>query len=115
MFQTTDYVIGWANILGVFGLCIGVVGLAKGGFSIETLLIDEGFGALDRNYVEMAVDTLELLKHRGVQVGLISHVVALQEKIATSVTIDELKFLELDVDKENTSTALTGDRDARNS
>ena len=49
-------------------------------------------------YVEMAVDTLELLKHRGVQVGLISHVVALQEKIATSVTIDDLKFIELDVE-----------------
>ena len=69
-------------------------------------MIDEGFGSLDRNYVEMAVDTLELLKHRGVQVGLISHVVALQEKIATSVTIEELKFMDLDVQEDAKSVSL---------
>ena len=39
----------------------------------------------------VAVDTLEQLKHKGVQVGLISHVVALQEKIAAAVTIEDLE------------------------
>ena len=79
--------------------------LRKVNFNIETLLIDEGFGSLDRNYVEMAVDTLELLKHKGVQVGLISHVVALQEKIATSITIEDLQYVELEGLKEMTEAS----------
>ncbi len=74
---------------------LALADLRKVNMSVETLLIDEGFGALDRNYVEMAVDTLELLKNKGVQVGLISHVVALQEKIATAITIDDLKYVPL--------------------
>ena len=102
---------GGQTFLVSLAFALALSDLRKVNFSIETLLIDEGFGALDRNYVEMAVDTLELLKHRGVQVGLISHVVALQEKIATSVTIDDLKFIELDVDADSselhdTSTSL---------
>lgn len=89
---------GGQTFLVSLAFALALSDLRKVNFSIETLLIDEGFGALDRNYVEMAVDTLELLKHRGVQVGLISHVVALQEKIATSVTIEDLKFVELDLE-----------------
>ena len=90
---------GGQTFLVSLAFALALSDLRKVNFSIETLLIDEGFGALDRNYVEMAVDTLDLLKHRGVQVGLISHVVALQEKIATAVTIEELKFIELDAER----------------
>ena len=68
---------GGQTFLVSLAFALALSDLRKVNFSIETLLIDEGFGALDRNYVEMAVDTLELLKHRGVQVGLISHVVGI--------------------------------------
>ena len=82
---------GGQTFLVALAVALALADLRKVDIQIETLLIDEGFGALDRNYVEMAVDTLEQLKHKGVQVGLISHVVALQEKIAAAVTIEDLE------------------------
>ena len=53
---------GGQTFLVSLAFALALSDLRKVNFSIETLLIDEGFGALDRNYVEMAVDTLELLK-----------------------------------------------------
>lgn len=82
---------GGQTFLVSLAFALALADLRKVDIQIETLLIDEGFGALDRNYVEMAVDTLEQLKHKGVQVGLISHVVALQEKIAAAVTVEDLE------------------------
>ncbi len=99
---------GGQTFLVSLAFALALSDLRKVNISIETLLIDEGFGSLDRNYVEMAVDTLELLKHRGVQVGLISHVVALQEKIPTSVTIEDLRMDSL---VPNTADQQTGDED----
>ncbi len=86
---------GGQTFLVSLAFALALSDLRKVNMSIETLLIDEGFGALDRNYVEMAVDTLDLLKNKGVQVGLISHVVALQEKITTAITIEDLKYVPL--------------------
>jgi exonuclease SbcC len=96
---------GGQTFLVSLAFALALSDLRKVNFNIETLLIDEGFGSLDRNYVEMAVDTLELLKHKGVQVGLISHVVALQEKIATSITIEDLQYVELEGLKEMTEAS----------
>jgi|GEM_PF-5838590 len=96
---------GGQTFLVSLAFALALSDLRKVNFNIETLLIDEGFGSLDRNYVEMAVDTLELLKHKGVQVGLISHVVALQEKIATSITIEDLEYTDLEGLNEMTETS----------
>jgi DNA repair exonuclease SbcCD ATPase subunit len=59
----------------------------------------------------MAVDTLEQLKHKGVQVGLISHVVALQEKIAAAVTVEDLELASVvpEVSDSNTPSDAEGE------
>lgn len=82
---------GGQTFLVSLAFALALADLRKVDLRLETLLIDEGFGSLDRDTVEMAVVTLEQLQQKGVQVGLISHVAVLQEKIAASVTIDQLQ------------------------
>lgn len=56
---------------------------------IETLFLDEGFGTLDRDSLQTAVQTLNSLHStEGRSVGVISHVEALQEQIAHRVVVE---------------------------
>lgn len=58
-----------------------------GGVRIETMFIDEGFGTLDPESLDGAVDTLMRLKNDGRLVGVISHVPELRERIPTRIEI----------------------------
>jgi len=57
---------------------------------IETLLLDEGFGTLDAEALQTAMNALEALHARGVQVGLISHVEALRDRIDARIVVEPL-------------------------
>src|SRR5699024_2951370 len=46
----------------------------QGGISIETMFIDEGFGSLDEESLNKAIDTLIELQQSGRMIGVISHV-----------------------------------------
>lgn len=83
---------GGQTFLVSLAFSLGLADLRKVYLPIETLLIDEGFGSLDADYVEMVLATLEQLKERGVQVGLISHVSGVQEKVSAKVTPEELRI-----------------------
>jgi exonuclease SbcC len=58
----------------------------KGGL-VATLFIDEGFGSLDAGSLDLAIDALEGLRSQGRQVGVISHVEAMKDRIPTRITI----------------------------
>lgn len=58
----------------------------KGGLA-ATLFIDEGFGSLDSDTLDIAIDALERLQSQGRQVGVISHVEAMKDRIATQVAV----------------------------
>jgi exonuclease SbcC len=58
-----------------------------GGVSIDTLFVDEGFGTLDPESLELAMDQLEQLREGGRTVGLISHVGALKERIHMGIKV----------------------------
>ena len=53
----------------------------SGGISLDTMLIDEGFGTLDPETLDMAVNTLMELQTHGKMVGIISHVEELKERM----------------------------------
>ncbi|MBS1941093.1 MAG: hypothetical protein JST38_09470 [Bacteroidetes bacterium] len=57
---------------------------------IETLLLDEGFGTLDPATLADVLGTLGALTSQGTQVGIISHVEALKEKIPARIQIESL-------------------------
>lgn len=58
----------------------------KGGL-VATLFIDEGFRSLDAGSLDLAIDALEGLHSQGRQVGVISHVEAMKDRIPTRIAV----------------------------
>jgi DNA repair protein SbcC/Rad50 len=52
-----------------------------------TLFIDEGFGSLDSDSLDLAIDALERLQAQGRTVGVISHVQAMTDRIPVQVEV----------------------------
>lgn len=59
----------------------------SGGVRLDALFIDEGFGTLDPDALELAMDELDALRAGGRMVGVISHVGTMQERIRTGVRV----------------------------
>lgn len=58
-----------------------------GGIKIDAMFIDEGFGSLDEDALEMAIRALENIKGEGRIIGIISHVRELKERIPQQLQI----------------------------
>lgn len=58
--------------------------------NVESLFIDEGFGALDVDTLRIAMDALERLQTQGRKIGVISHVSEMTERIPTQVQVVRL-------------------------
>nr|WP_077913304.1 SbcC/MukB-like Walker B domain-containing protein [Listeria rocourtiae] len=64
-----------------------VVQEMSGGISLETMFIDEGFGTLDPESLEVAVECLLETQESGRLVGIISHVPELKERISSRLEV----------------------------
>jgi exonuclease SbcC len=64
-----------------------VVQFYSGGISLDTLFVDEGFGSLDPESLDSAIQCLADIQKTGRLVGVISHVVELKERIKSSLEI----------------------------
>lgn len=76
-----------ASLALALGLAEVVTGRA-GGIRLDTLFIDEGFGSLDDETLEIAMQTLDQLRQGGRTVGLISHVEAMKEQIPAKLVVE---------------------------
>lgn len=65
-----------------------VVQSNSGGISIETIFVDEGFGTLDSESLNTAIDCLLELQEHGRLVGIISHVEELKQRIDAKLEIE---------------------------
>ena len=81
---------GGESFMAALALALGlsdVVQAYAGGIRLETLFIDEGFGSLDAESLELAIRTLIDLQAGGRTIGIISHVSELREQMALRVDV----------------------------
>lgn len=78
---------GGETFLVSLALALGLAQLTGGGSPLQSLFIDEGFGALDQEALADALETLDLLQSEGKTIGIISHVEALRERISCQIQI----------------------------
>ncbi len=79
---------GGESFLVSLALALGLSSMAAERTRIDSLFIDEGFGSLDAETLETALSCLEALQAGGRQVGIISHVSGLAERIGVRVRVE---------------------------
>ncbi|WP_108064345.1 AAA family ATPase [Poseidonibacter lekithochrous] len=90
---------GGESFIVSLSLALGLSELASQKIAIDSLFLDEGFGTLDEDSLETALNALNLLQSSGKMVGVISHVEALKERIPLQIKVvpkgDGTSFVEI--------------------
>ncbi|CAM2789358.1 AAA family ATPase [Vibrio mytili] len=82
---------GGESFMAALALALGlsdVVQSYSGGIRLDTLFIDEGFGSLDPESLDLAIQTLVDLQQTGRMIGVISHVSELKEQMAVRIDVE---------------------------
>lgn len=79
---------GGESFIVSLALALGLSQLSGQNTRIESLFLDEGFGTLDEDALEVALNALASLQQDGKMIGIISHVAALKERISTQIQVE---------------------------
>ncbi|WP_349617470.1 exonuclease subunit SbcC [Azotobacter salinestris] len=80
---------GGESFLVSLALALALSDLVSHRTSIDSLFLDEGFGTLDGETLEVALDALDSLNANGKTIGVISHVEALKERIPVQLKVSK--------------------------
>ncbi|WKL13884.1 AAA family ATPase [Comamonas testosteroni] len=80
---------GGEAFLVSLALALALSDLVSSKTSIDSLFLDEGFGTLDGDTLEMALAALDALNASGKMIGIISHVEALKERIPAQIRVEK--------------------------
>lgn len=78
---------GGEGFLASLAMALGLAEIAGSRGQIESLFIDEGFGTLDADSLEIAIRALERLQAQNKTIGVISHTALLQERIRCQIQV----------------------------
>jgi exonuclease SbcC len=85
--RSTKNLSGGESFIVSMALALGLSSMASHKVQVDSLFLDEGFGTLDEESLQTALDTLSGLHQDGKLIGIISHVSGLQERISTRIKV----------------------------
>ena len=88
--RSTKNLSGGEGFIISLALALGLSQMASHNIRVDSLFLDEGFGTLDEESLDIALDTLTSLQQEGKLIGVISHVAALKERILTQIQVTKL-------------------------
>ena len=80
---------GGESFLVSLSLALGLSQMASKNVRVDSLFLDEGFGTLDEDTLEMALDALGELRQENKVIGMISHVTALKQRIPAQIQVQK--------------------------
>lgn len=87
--RSTKNLSGGESFLVSLALALGLSSMASHKVRIDSFFLDEGFGSLDDDALDTALATLSGLQQEGKLTGIISHVAAIKDRIATQIIIEK--------------------------
>tara|TARA_R110002153_G_scaffold107109_4_gene246867 strand:- start:24501 stop:28172 length:3672 start_codon:yes stop_codon:yes gene_type:complete len=85
--RSTKNLSGGESFIVSLSLALGLSQMASKNVRVDSLFLDEGFGTLDEEALDTALETLAGLQQEGKLIGVISHVQVLKERISTQIQI----------------------------
>jgi len=85
--RSTKNLSGGESFIVSLSLALGLSHMASKNVRIDSLFLDEGFGTLDEDALDTALETLAGLQEDGKLIGVISHVSTLKERISTQIQV----------------------------
>ncbi len=90
--RDTSSLSGGESFMASLALALGLADAVReesGGFDLQTLFIDEGFGTLDDESLEQVLSVLDGLRDGGRAVGVVSHVSDLRTRIPVQISVSK--------------------------
>ncbi len=91
--RDTKTLSGGETFLVSLALALALSDLVSHKTQIESLFLDEGFGTLDQETLDIALDALDNLNASGKTIGVISHIEAMKERIAVQISVRKMNGL----------------------
>ncbi len=87
--RSTRNLSGGESFLVSLALALGLSGMASRNVRVDSLFLDEGFGTLDDDALDTALNALSGLHQHGKLIGIISHVPAIRERISARIIVEK--------------------------
>lgn len=87
--RSTKNLSGGEGFIISLALALGLSQMASQNIRVDSLFLDEGFGTLDEESLDIALDTLTNLQQEGKLIGVISHIQALKDRILTQIKVEK--------------------------
>ena len=90
--RSSNSLSGGESFMASLSLALGlsdVVQQSAGGIRLDTMFIDEGFGSLDAEVLDLSIRTLSDMTGDGRIIGIISHITELRERIDKQIRVEK--------------------------